>query len=103
MYRRYYSCNDMPAVASGRNECCGKPAEKSDCESNTVALPPSCGEPVKEENGLLDGFIQNGKIFGKFELDDVLLLVVILVLLFDECDDSLLILALGFVFISGII
>lgn len=49
------------------------------------------------------GFLQNGKVLGRFETDDIILIVIAIILLADDCDDKLLILALGFVFLSGII
>ena len=49
------------------------------------------------------GFLQNGKVLGKFETDDIILIVIAIILLADDCDDKLLILALGFVFLSGVI
>lgn len=44
-----------------------------------------------------------GRLFGRFESDDLLLAVIIIALLFDEGADDALIIALAFVFISGII
>ena len=41
------------------------------------------------------------KLLGKFETDDIILGIVILLLLLDDCDDKLLLLAIGFVFLSG--
>ena len=49
------------------------------------------------------GCLQNGKVLGRFETDDIILIVIAIILLADDCDDKLLILALGFVFLSGII
>ena len=45
--------------------------------------------------------IKNGKLFGKIETDDLILLIVIFVLLADNCDDSLLLLALAFIFLNS--
>ena len=41
------------------------------------------------------------KIFGNFELDDVILGIVILAILLDDADDTLLLLALFAVFFTG--
>lgn len=98
MYRRYYSYNNMPAMPVRREE--RKPQE---CEAKEICEAVEEKECSKGNGGFLDGIIQDGKIFGRFELDDVILFVVILVLLMDECDDNLLLIALGFVFISGIL
>lgn len=76
-----------------------------ECRNDEKCIEPihnKC-EDKPEKGGVFDEIIQNGRLFGRFELDDVLLLVIIMVLLFDDCDDNLLILALGFVFLSGII
>ena len=60
---------------------------------------PIHGDNVEEKIG----FIQNGKVLGRFETDDIILIVIAVILLADDCDDKLLILALGFIFLSGII
>ncbi len=89
MYRRYYSYNDMPQVV--------KKVPK--CEPEKKELPECSREQTKEcakENG-------NGKLLGKFELDDVILGVIILAILLDDGDDSLLLLALAIVFLTGLI
>ncbi len=39
-------------------------------------------------------------ILDKMELDDVILLAIIIILLMNECDDMLLLLAIGYIFIS---
>lgn len=86
MYRKYYSYNDMPRIPDIKEE---KPKPKPILEEiNEVKVvhkkPP-----------------ENNKIFNKFEIDDVLLAVVAIVLLMDECDDKLLLLAIGFIFLTG--
>lgn len=98
MYRRYYSYNNMPV----RRECAKPQSECCEEKSIDTVHNGECEDGKARSHNALDGIFQNGKILGKFEIDDVLLFVVILVLLMDECDDSLLLLALGFVFISGI-
>lgn len=73
MYRKYYSCNDMP-----------KPV-----------LPPSPPKlPAKKPppgGGLLSGV----------EKDDLILGAILLVLLLDGCNDKLLLAALGFLLFDG--
>lgn len=104
MYRRYYSYNNMPAMPVRREEC--RIAEEKHCEEEKKAEEEQEREEAectKSGGGFLEGIIRDGKIFGRFELDDVILFVVILILLLDECDDDLLLIALAFVFISGII
>lgn len=88
MYRKYYSYSDMPQItrAEQRPEVI-KPE------------PPVHNKPAEEKMGI----VQDGKILGKFEIDDVILVVVAIILLADDCDDKLLLLALGFIFITGIL
>ena len=78
MYRRYYSMNDMPKIVSS----CSEKSEK--CEEKCA--PQKC---------------ESKKIFGNFELDDVILGIVILAILLDDADDTLLLLALFAIFFTG--
>lgn len=50
-----------------------------------------CVREVKKEN----------KILGIFENDDIILLAVIIMLLTNDCNDKMLLLALAFVFFNG--
>lgn len=83
MYRKYYSYSDMPQLIKHEEE---KPevhtqaAEKKNVPEN----PPS-------------------KFLGRFETDDVILAVIILALLSDDGDDGMLLLALAFIFLTGIV
>jgi len=77
VYRRYYSYNDMPVPIKT------KPPEKK-----TVS-------PPKRENKS-----QPTDFLKQLEADDMVLLAVIFLLLLDDCNDILLLLALGFIFIS---
>ncbi len=86
MYRNFYSYSDMPKMI------------QPDIPKKTAAAPSS----VKPSQNL-PALTENGKLFGKFELDDVILITVALLLFADDCDDTLLMLAIAFVFISGII
>lgn len=81
MYRRYYSYNDMPTIA---------PPKKTE-------KPKETKPPEKKEASLFE----NGKLFGRFETDDIILLVVVVILLADNCDDKLLLLALAFIFFNS--
>ena len=81
MYRRYYSVNDMPQLV---NKDYQKPKEKSSNEIHTIKQKDS-------------GFLS------KLENDDIILIAIALLLLADDCDDKLLIIAIAFIFISGII
>ena len=88
MYRKYYSYSDMPQIT------------KAEPRHEVIRPEPPVHSQALEEKA---GFMQDGKILGKFEVDDVILIVVAIILLADDCDDKLLLLALGFIFISGIL
>lgn len=79
MYRKYYSMNDMPRIVQKRE-----------------SVPQKC-EVTKCECEKKD----TQKIFGNFELDDVILGIVILAILLDDAEDTLLLLALFAVFFTG--
>lgn len=83
MYRKYYSYSDMPQLIKHEET---KPEKKQN----------ECSEPKPKQES-------TGKLFGRFENDDVILGVIILALLLDDGDDSLLLLALAFIFLTGII
>ena len=73
---------------------------------NAAPPPPPEKKPVPVHSDNVEekiGLLQNGKVLGRFETDDIILIVIAIILLADDCDDKLLILALGFVFLSGII
>ena len=57
--------------------------------------------PVAKNNASKAPFFENGKLLGRFETDDIILLVVIFILLADECEDTLLLLAIAFVFFNS--
>lgn len=85
MYRKYYSYNDMPKPIYEQ--------QPSRCDAAAAELHKNENEICKAE--------KNNKLFGKFENDDIILAVVVLMLLANDCDDKLLLLALAFVFFSG--
>lgn len=84
MYRRYYSYNDMPQVITHNSVKQEKINKKQDQKKVEVCKPP-----------------ENNKVLGNFELDDIILGVVILALLLDDGDDSVLLLALAVIFLTG--
>lgn len=88
MYRRYYSYSDMPQLI--RKDL---PEEKP-CESPKPE--PACAPctPQTQQQG-------GGKLFGKFETDDIILGIIILALLMDDGDDSVLLIALAIIFLTG--
>lgn len=88
MYRRYYSYSDMPQLIR-KDLPEEKPCEKPKAECVPCAAPP----PAQTQNG--------GKLFGKFETDDIILGIIILALLMDDGDDSVLLIALAIIFLTG--
>lgn len=95
MYRNFYSYNDMPRIIRPEQE-----------KTHTSAPAPPIHNKNENKNNCgnnSSNLVENGKLFGKFELDDIILIVVALLLFADDCDDTLLLLAIGFVFISGLL
>ena len=82
MYRKYYSYNDMPQLV-----------QKKEIEKPAVSECLPAQNSCREEN----------KLFGKFEADDILLAVIIVALIFDDGADSTLLVALAFVFLTGLL
>lgn len=87
MYRKYYSINDMPQL---RNVDDVREIKKE---------TPTKAKNIEEQIG----FIKDGRVFGKFEIDDIILIIIALVLFADDCDDKLLLFALVFIFLSGVL
>ena len=58
-----------------------------------------CAPSKKQPQNL--PLFENGKLLGRFETDDIILLVVIFLLLADECEDKLLLLAIAFIFFNS--
>lgn len=83
MYRSY-SYNDMPKPIMHPYE---KKPQKNECKEENHQ------KPIKKKEEKNDGFLAN------LETDDFILLIVILALILDDCDDKILLIALGFVFI----
>lgn len=100
MYRKYYSYNDMPKAPEIRKTKAAEVVHPQPPVHNQTGH--STAPAKKESKGLLGDIFSGGKLFGRFETDDILLLVVILILLMDDCDDSLLLLAVAFIFLSGL-
>ena len=84
MYRRYYSVNDMPQIVT------------------------KCEKEQKPQKGCNEVHIENRKreekgFLSHLETDDIILIAIALLLLADDCDDKMLLLAIAFVFVSGIL
>lgn len=90
MYRTY-SYNDMPVPVQRRNDDMRKP------------MPPPKKELQCKENKIekrCEKQDKNGGFLSGIATDDLILIVVALVLLIDDCDDKLLLIALAFIFLS---
>lgn len=90
MYRKYYSYSDMPQLV--RTDL---PAEKS---KNDIKETPKKAPAVQSS-----AQSTNGKLFGKFETDDIILGIIILALLMDDGDESVLLIALAIIFLTGMV
>ncbi len=82
MYQRYYDGYDE--VQS---------TEPVVCAENAV---------IPKDEIQLTGFSKQKNIFGNLAIDDLLLIGVFLLLLNEDCDDKLMLIIIGFLFVSGI-
>ncbi len=87
MYRRYYSVNNMPQINTNNRE--------KGCEEKK----PYDDVHIEKRNQTTD--IKS--FFKNLETDDIILIAIAILLLADDCDDKMLLLAIGFIFISGIL
>lgn len=63
--------------------------------------PVRASSPLNDLSGLLPHVFTNGKLFGKYEFDDILILFIVFLLLQDrENQDLPLLFALGYIFLS---
>lgn len=85
MYRRYYSVNDMPQMPA-----------KDKCEQKKEKCSDDLHIEKRNQTTDIKGFFKN------LETDDIILIAIAFLLLADDCDDKMLLLAIGFIFISGI-
>ena len=65
---------------------------EENCEKVDLNTSKKCEKSLSDNKGFLSNL----------QLDDIILIAIVLLLLADGCDDNLLILAIAFVFISGI-
>ena len=89
MYRSY-SYNNMPQPII-RHEETPKPSPQPE---SAAPEPVRRTVPEKQKPEGIVGFLKN------LQSDDIILIAVIFALLIDDCDDKLLLIALGFVFFS---
>lgn len=86
MYKSF-SMNDMPQMVR-KDEKMEQIKEKS--------VSSIHNKTIEEKAGI----IKDGKLLGKFELDDIILIAIIIILVNDNCDDKLLLLAIVWIFFS---
>jgi len=85
MYRSCYSINDMPKL---------KEKEKVSVPEKREQAPVHKKE--ERQNGLFDG----ESFLSRLEKDDIILIIVAIILLADDCEDKLLLVALAFIFLT---
>jgi hypothetical protein len=130
MYRRYYNRYDnYPSDDGSSFEENNKQIENNNLKNTSTYLNnnpyrinaynkpeiivPESSTSEKEKQHSDEGIhtVQNSKydnypskikrVIGKFDLDDIILLALIVLLILEDCDDYLLIAVLAFVFITG--
>ncbi len=71
---------------------------------STEPQPLACAEnPVITKDDIqVSGYSRQKNIFGNLAIDDLLLIGVFLLLINEDCDDKLMLIIIGFLFISGI-
>ena len=70
---------------------------------NIVKKSEPSSREITQKEEITSPAIPQKNILNKLETDDILLIVVGLLLLANGCDDILLLAAIGFIFISGIL
>ena len=65
------------------------------------AKPPHPQKPAQKQQGNTAQRNEHKKIFGGMESDDIILLAIIFMLISNDCDDKLLLIALAYIFIAG--
>lgn len=107
MAKRYYKYDSMGMVAPNA----GVPMHaqrvnerKADATEEIIKPRPlfvSEQEKEKSETSVLSSLFKNGKILGRYEADDIIILCIIFLLLQDKEEiDIPLLLALGYIFLS---
>ncbi len=67
-----------------------------------VNMPASREVPVHKDKENEKKLLPLNGLIPNLKSDDIILLVIIFVLLIDDCEDKLLLIALGFIFFSGL-
>lgn len=115
MYRRYYdgyNSYEQDKRADGQGEVVVPQAEEAAAEVS-AGVQDAAEIARQEEPGRaadLQFTIENGNsaascrrrgLFDRFELDDLILIGVLILVLQDSADDTLLLVVLGFIFLTG--
>lgn len=95
MYRRYFNEYEKKAQQISEQKC--EQAPQNSRQSSPHDKPNTL--PVAEQPLKIKPKDNGSNLFGKFRIDDILLIALILLLLKEEKKDMELILALGFIFI----
>lgn len=94
MYKRYY---DGYGVSPQKNAYCGEiVVPEEDCKPDTNDCCECETEPETCESGGLS------RVFDKFGIDDIILIGILLMVMKDSADDTMLIIILAVIFLSGI-
>lgn len=92
MYRSY-SMNNMPTPITHEEKPQRAPARQ---EQERPAPPP----PHQHQHPRCEKCENRGGILDNIQTDDIILFIVVVALLLDDCDDKILLAALGFIFLS---
>ena len=87
MYQRYYDgYGDVNAVQTPEEPI------QNETFSNEICVADNEIQIAKKNDGIL----------GSLKLDDILLIGILIVMLSDDCDDKLMLIIIGFLFVSGL-
>ena len=67
-------------------------------------IPETVPEITEVQNSDIEiaGISKNKNILGSLAIDDILLIGILLLMLSDDCDDKLMLIIIGFLFVSGL-
>lgn len=93
MYRSY-SYNSMPEPVNTHTSKENLHTSQNDCSGEKNATPPPISSSTHSENS------KPAELPFGLEKDDIILLIVIAILILNECDDTILLLALAYIFFA---
>ncbi len=95
MYKKYYSYNDMPVPVN---------TKKTEIKPVTECTPAVNGTEHKEKNEVCEKNAKSGGIGGilaNLQMDDIILIIVVIALLMEDCEDKILLAAIAFILFSS--